>query len=118
MQRYPNGTRTDHSALARPEYGLLALEDPAGDPDAAGPQGIEDSPEDTTGIGGTEGNETGTKEQNGQHTLLLRGYPEDEEAEQGPPEQQHMINVCSHQEDGGGGSPLHSSTRFLCTATG
>ena len=50
-----DGTRPGHSALACREYGLLAPEEPAGDPATVGPQGSGDIPEDTLGIGGTNG---------------------------------------------------------------
>ena len=73
-----DGARPKHSALARREYSLLAPEEPAGDPDAAGSQGIGDIPEETTGTGGTNGKETGTGERNGQRAPLAHGQPDDE----------------------------------------
>ena len=76
-----NGTRPEHGALVRHEYGLLAPEEPAGDLAAAGPQGSRDSPGDTTGTGGTNGRETGMGEQDRQRALLARDHPEDEEEE-------------------------------------
>ena len=88
-QRHPDGSdgaRPKHRALAHREYGLLAPEEPAGDPAAAGPQGSGDIPKDSMGTGGTNGRETGTGERNGHHTLLTRGQTGDEEEEQGPPE--------------------------------
>ena len=81
-QRYydgADGARPEHGVLARREYGLLALEDTAGDPAAAGPQGSGDNPKDTTGIGGTDGRETGAGERNGRRMPLVRGQPEKEE---------------------------------------
>ena len=56
--RYPDGAdgaRPKHGVLLGCEYGLLAPEDPAGDPVAAGPQGSGYRPNDTTGTGGTDG---------------------------------------------------------------
>ena len=69
-ERHPDGARPKHSALARREYGLLAPAEPAGNPAAAGPQGIRDSPNDTTGTGGTYRRETGAEERNRQRVLL------------------------------------------------
>ena len=46
-QRYSDGTsgvRPEHGALARRKYGLLAPEEPAGDPAATGPQGSGENP--------------------------------------------------------------------------
>ena len=54
------GSRPEHGALARREYGLLVPEELAGDPDAAGAQGSGDNPKDTIGAGGTDRRETGT----------------------------------------------------------
>ena len=88
-RRHPDGTngaRPEHGALARREFGLLALEEPAGESAVAEPQGSGDSPKDTTGTGDTDGRETGTRERNGQHTLLARGQIEGGEEDQGPPE--------------------------------
>ena len=99
MQRHPNGNdgaRPERCMLVRREYGLLAPEELADDPAAAGIQGSRDSPEDNTGTGGTYGRETGTEEQNGQPTLLVCIQSEDKEEEQEPPEQQCVLNVCSH----------------------
>ena len=63
MQRHFNsadGARTEHVALVRRKYGLLVLEEPSGDPAAAGPQGSRNDPKDTMGTGGTNRRETGT----------------------------------------------------------
>ena len=87
--RHPNGadsSRPDHGALTRHKYSLLAPEETAGHPAAADPKGSEDIPEETTGTGDTDGRETGTRERNGQHTLLARGQIEGGEEDQGPPE--------------------------------
>ena len=49
--RYPdiaNSARPKHGALARRKYGLLASEEPAGDPSVVKPQGNGDIPEDTS----------------------------------------------------------------------
>ena len=59
-QWYSNGTRPEHGTLARCNYGLLAPEEPAGNPAATGPQGNGDEPKDTTVTGGTDGRETRT----------------------------------------------------------
>ena len=88
-----NAARPKHGALAGREYSLLVLEDLAGDPDAAGPQGSGDSPEDTTGTGGNDGRETGTEERNEQRAPLACGQPEDKEEEQRPPKRQRAINT-------------------------
>ena len=56
-----NGARPKHGALARRKYGLLAPEDPAGDPAAAGTQGSRDIPKDITKTGGTNRRDTGTR---------------------------------------------------------
>ena len=67
MQRYPDradGASPEHGSLARHEYGLLAPEEPTGDPDVAGPQGSRYRPEDTTETGGTNGRDTRTGERN------------------------------------------------------
>ena len=85
-QRHPDsvdGARPEHGSLACCEYSLL---DPAVDPAAARPQGSGDSPEDTTGAGGTDRRETGMGEQNGQCVILACGHPEDKEEDQGSPE--------------------------------
>ena len=74
----------------------MAPEEPAGDPAAAGPQGIGESPEDTKGEGGTNGRETGTGEQNMQRAHLVCGQPENKEEEKGPPKRQRALNTCSH----------------------
>ena len=60
---------------------MLALEEPAGNPATAGPQGIRDSSEDTIGTGVTDGRETGTGEQDGQCAPLACGQTEDDEEE-------------------------------------
>ena len=49
--RHPDsadGPRTEHGALAQREHGLLAPEEPTGNPAAVEPQGGGDSPEDTS----------------------------------------------------------------------
>ena len=46
-----NGARPKHCVIAHREYGLLSLVEPAGNPDAAEPQGRGESPEDITGTG-------------------------------------------------------------------
>ena len=66
-QRHPNsaeGSRSKHGALACREYSLLALEEPTGNPDAAGLKGGGDSPKFTTGTGVTNRRETVTEEWN------------------------------------------------------
>ena len=65
---HPNssdGARPEHGALARCEYGLLAPEEPAGEPAAAGHHRITENPKDTIGTGGTKGGETGPRERKG-----------------------------------------------------
>ena len=65
MQRHSDGAnsaRPEHGALARHEYGLLALEGLEGNPATAGLQGSGDNPEDTAGIGDTDGVEKRTGE--------------------------------------------------------
>ena len=119
-QRHPggaDGAKPDHGALACHRYGLLALKEPAGNPYTAGPQGSKDSPNDTMGRGDTDGRETGAGIRNGQRAILESSQTEDKEEEQKTPEQQRRINVCIHQE-GGGGVPQLSSTRFPRAARG
>ena len=63
MQRHTDGADSaspEHSVLACCKYSFLALEELTGNTVAAGTQGSRDSPEDTTGTGGTDGRETGT----------------------------------------------------------
>ena len=55
-----DGARPEHSTLARHEYGLLAPEDPAGNPDAADPHGSRDRPEDTSETERRDMERTGT----------------------------------------------------------
>ena len=58
-----DGARPKHSALARQEFILLApeaTEETEEDPASVGNQGIGDSPEDSTGSGGTDKRQTGT----------------------------------------------------------
>ena len=57
-----NGARPEHGTLARREYGILAPEELAGNPDAEGSQGSWDIPKDTTGTGVIEGKDTGMGE--------------------------------------------------------
>ena len=67
--------------LARREYGLLAPEDPTGNPAAARTQGSGDSPEGTSETGRTDGREAGTGERNRQRALLACSQPEEEDEE-------------------------------------
>ena len=92
-----DGASPEHGALARREYGLLVLEEPAGNPAAAELQGSGDSPENISETGCTDRRETGTGERNRQHALLACGQMEDKDKEQGPPECQRGLNACSHQ---------------------
>ena len=76
MHRHPdiaNRTRPEHGALARCKYGLLAPEEPAGDPAAAKQQDCGDSPEATMGTWGPDERAMGTGDQNGHHTLFACG---------------------------------------------
>ena len=91
-----NGARPEHGALARRKYGLLSLEDPAGDPAAVGPQDSRNIPEETLETGSTYGRETGTGGRNGETALLACSQPEDEAEERVPPERQRALNICSH----------------------
>ena len=104
-----DGARPKHGALARHEYGLLAQEDPAGDPATAEPHGSGDSPKDTLETGCANGRETGTGEQNGQRALFACGQTEDEAEEQVPPKHQRALNACSHQ--GGKEGTTHPAAR-------
>ena len=74
--RYPdgdNGARTEHVTLARREYDLLALEEPAVDPAVADPQGSGESPKDTSEKGRTGRRGMGKGSQNRQCALLKCG---------------------------------------------
>ena len=104
-----NGARPKHGVLARREYGLLALEEPAGDPAATKPQGSKDSPKETLETGSTDGRETRKWERNSQSALFAWGQPEDEAEERGPPERQHTLNMCCHQGGEGGYPPTQLS---------
>ena len=64
--------RPKHSMLARCKYGLLTLEEPAGDPAVAEPHGSGDIPEVTPDTGCTDRRETRTWERNGQRAVRLR----------------------------------------------
>ena len=79
-RRHPDGTngaRPEHGALARREFGLLALEEPAGESAVVEPQGSGDSPKDTTGTGDTDGREKGTGKRNRKCVILAHGHTED-----------------------------------------
>ena len=91
----PKGARTEHGALTVREYGLLAPEGPAGNPDAAVPQGNGEDPEDTIWTGVTDGRETRTGERDRQRKPLTRGQTVEEERI--PPERKRTLNTCSHQ---------------------
>ena len=108
MHRNPNVTnsaRPEHGTLARRKFGLMAPEEPAGDPDAAEPQVSRDSPGDTMGTGGTYRRETGTGERKRQRALLACSHLEDKDEERGTPEWQRALNVCSQQGGEVGGTP-------------
>ena len=90
-----DGTSPEHGALVRCKYGLLVPEEPAGNPATAGPQGIRDNPEDTTGKGKTDRKEMVAGGWNIQRAPLVRVQPEDKEEEQGPLERQPNLNACS-----------------------
>ena len=82
MQGHPDsadGDRTKHGALARRKYGLLAPEQPTGDPAAAEPQGSGYIPKDNMRTGGGNGREAGTEKRNRQRAFLTRGQSEDRE---------------------------------------
>ena len=65
-----NGARPKHGALARREYGLLAPEEPAGDPAAVELQECGDGHEATMGTGLPDVKETDTGYQTRQRKLL------------------------------------------------
>ena len=61
--RHPNdanGARPEHGALARREYGLLASEEPVGDPDTTEPHVSGNNPENTADTGCGYGMGAGT----------------------------------------------------------
>ena len=71
MHRHPdgaNGTRPEHSALARRKYGLLALDEPTGDPAAADPRDHGDGHEATMGTEDQNQRETETRDRTGQRS--------------------------------------------------
>ena len=81
-QRHPDGAdgaSLKHSVLACCNYGLLAPEVLAGNPDSVEPQGSGDNPEDTMGAGGTDRRETGTGERNGQRAARQRARKRSED---------------------------------------
>ena len=90
---------------ARPEHGLLAPEEPAGDPDAAELQECREVHEATMGAGGPEVRETETGDRKGKCTLLACSHKKDGDEDRIPPERQRMINACDHK-GGEGGGPL------------
>ena len=103
--RHPDGAnsaRTEHGALARREYGLLVLEEPADDPAALEPRDRRDDPEATMGTGGPYKKAKEMGYQNGQRALLACGHLEEQDKEQRLPERQRNLNACSHR---GGGGP-------------
>ena len=75
MQSHSDGAdsaRPQHSVLLRRECGLLAPEEPAGDPAATGPKTNGDDPKDTMRTAGTDRRETGTGERDRQRMTLAR----------------------------------------------
>ena len=108
MHRHPdgaNGTRPEHSALARRKYGLLALDEPTGDPAAADPRDHGDGHEATMGTGGAYDRATEMGKKNGQRALLTCGQTEDSDMERLPPKLQRALNAYGYQ-GGEGGGPL------------
>ena len=55
-----NGARPKYDALSRRKYGLLAPEEPAGDPYTVEPQGSGDIPKETSETGHRDRRDTGT----------------------------------------------------------
>ena len=104
--RHPDGADG-----ARPEraskYGLLAPQEPAGDPAAVETQVRGEGHEATMGKGDQEKRETETGDRTRQRALLSHSIPEDANKELRPPERQLVLNMCDHQGEEGGGVPLN-----------
>ena len=119
-----NSARPEHVALACCKYGLLAPDEPEGDPAAAEPRDRGDGPDATIGTGGLDEREMETGYHNRQRAILACSHPKDANMERGPPKRQHALNECSHQGGEGGETltqqrslPAHSQGREEDTPT-
>ena len=89
------------------KYGLLAPEEPTGDPSAAGTQARGDVHGAKRGSDDQCERLTETEDRTVQRALPACGIPDDDNRERRPPEQQHTLNACGHQGGGmRGGEPL------------
>ena len=100
-----DGTRTEHCALVRREYGLLVMTGPTVNPAAAGDQGSGDGHEDTRGTSEHARRETEVGDGTRQRALPVRGMQGANNEERRPPERSRVLNACSHQGRGGGRGP-------------
>ena len=106
QHRHPDGARTEHGALVRREYSLLAPAEPAGDPDSVGTQVSRGGYESTMGTDDQYQRATETGDGTGQRALLVRNMPVDKNEERSPLERQRALNACGHQGGEGGEGPL------------
>ena len=98
-----DGARSEHGALARREYDLLALEATKGGPANSGAAGSKDGHGALANREGTETEEEGDKTP--QCALPARENKGVEDEARGPPEWSCALNACSHQGGEGGGGP-------------
>ena len=94
-----DGASPKNGIKLRPKYSILATEEPAGDPDTAGPRVRGAGHGATRGAAyqGRKETETETGNKNGKRALLARGMQEDEDEERSPLERQRALNACGHQ---------------------
>ena len=107
--RYPDSadrSRTEHNALAQRKHGLLAPEEPAGNPAATELLEHGDGHKATMGTGVPNTRETETKDRNGKRAILACVQPEEADEEWRPPKRQRTFNTCRHQGWEGEGGPL------------
>ena len=84
LHRHPDGARPENGMQSRRKYGLLASEDPAGDPAAVGTQVRRDGHGTTRGIPDQGQTEMETGDRTGKRTLLACSMSEDNNGERRP----------------------------------
>ena len=88
----------ENGIQSRRKYGILKLEETAGDPAATGTQvrgAGNGGTRETAYLGGTE---TDTGDETGQSVIVAHGRPAVNNKERSPPQWLRALNACGHQE--------------------
>ena len=114
MHKHPDdtdGAMSEHGALARRNYGLLAPEYPTVYPAVTEPQDYGDGPEATMGTGGPYEREIQKGEQNWKRAILVCGHWRTPTWRDNPPNGSARLTRAA-TKGGKGADPSPSSARF------